>query len=60
MVLNLFESSDEISLNDIDSTTFNTKCGVICDNVGSGKSLTILSLIALNKVVEDNKRITTV
>ena len=54
---NLFESSDEISLNDADSTTFNTKCGVICDNVGSGKSLTVLSLIALNKVVEDNKRI---
>lgn len=49
----ILESSNKINIGD--QTIFNSKIGILCDNVGSGKSLTILSIIANNKNIYDEK-----
>ena len=54
---NILETQSEIKIEDTDNTTFNTECGVISDNVGSGKSLTILGIISNNIVLYSNKLI---
>lgn len=49
----ILESSNRLNIGD--HIMFNSKIGILCDNVGSGKSLTILSIIANNKIIHDEK-----
>ena len=47
-----FLESQKIKNNGLEATS---KIGILCDNVGSGKSLSILSLIAHNPILEEDK-----
>ena len=55
---NLLEISDKININQY--FYFNTNFAALSDNVGSGKSLVVLSLIANNKVLNVNNKISSI